>query len=275
MIVNNVRSMNYRNIVLFSYGTVFNQEIVETYLADYQIEIIEVLLDDVDEKACFTHLPVEILGRFKNLKVAARDQMYSKFWFNQLHTPHKVSFIPDDLLFIHPDLQEIQPTIQVDSVGYVVLEAYQSLDIIALELDDFKAFAGDMKRLYNLDVVFLPLNIGNGGIAQGRYLKARIPELILVDYSGRRYVPIQDVLHILLHAEMVITSRYHALVLSIANKVPILSVMKDGVGDKRYYYNKNGGLIQQVFKGLKIDETRLTKRTFTDTFDLVKENLTI
>ncbi|MBA5746967.1 hypothetical protein H3232_07190 [Aerococcus urinaeequi] len=38
-----------------------------------------------------------------------------------------------------------------------------------------------------------------------------------------------------------ITSRYHALVLSIANKVPILSMMKDGVGDKRYYYNKKGG----------------------------------
>lgn len=73
---------------------------------------------------------------------------------------------------------------------------------------------------------------------------------------------------------MVITSRYHVLVLSIANKVPILSVMKDVVGDKRYYYNKNGGLIQQVFNGLKIDRTRLMKRNFTDTFDLVKENFT-
>lgn len=84
----------------------------------------------------------------------------------------------------------------------------------------------------------------------------------------------KDVLHILLHAEMVITSRYHVLVLSIANKVPNLSVMTDGVGDKVYYYNKNGGLIQQVFNGLKIDWTRLMKRNFTDTFDLVKENFT-
>ena len=73
---------------------------------------------------------------------------------------------------------------------------------------------------------------------------------------------------------MVITSRYHVLVLSIANKVPILFVMTDGVGDKVYYYNKNGGLIQQDFNGLKIDETRLTKRNFTNTFDLVKENFT-
>lgn len=84
----------------------------------------------------------------------------------------------------------------------------------------------------------------------------------------------KDVLHILLHAEMVITSRYHVLVLSIANKVPILSVMKDEVGEKRYYYNKNGGLIQQVFDGLDIDETRLMKRNFTDAFELVKENFT-
>lgn len=77
----------------------------------------------------------------------------------------------------------------MDSVGYVVLEAYQSLDIIALELDDFKAFAGDIKRLYNLDIDCQPLNIRNGGTDQGRYLKARIPELILVNYSGRRIFP--------------------------------------------------------------------------------------
>ena len=81
--------------------------------------------------------------------------------------------------------------------------------------------------------------------------------LFLIDYSDKGYLPIQDAVRILGQAEMVITSRYHALVLSIANKVPILSVMKDEVGDKRYYYNKNGGLIQQVFDGLNIDETRL------------------
>lgn len=81
-------------------------------------------------------------------------------------------------------------------------------------------------------------------------------------------------MHILSGAEMVVTSRYHALVLSVAHKVPILSVMKDEVGDKRYYYNKNGGLIQQIFDGLDIDETRLMKRNFTDTFELVKENFT-
>ena len=47
-----------------------------------------------------------------------------------------------------------------------------------------------MKHYYDLDVVFLPLNIGNGGTDQGRFLKERIPQLILVDYSDKGYLPI-------------------------------------------------------------------------------------
>ena len=73
---------------------------------------------------------------------------------------------------------------------------------------------------------------------------------------------------------MVITSRYHVLMLSIANKVPILFVMTDGIGDKVYYYNKNGGFIQQVFNSFGIDETRLMQRNFIVPSELVKENFT-
>lgn len=55
MIDNNIRSMTYYNIVSFSYGPVFNQEIVDTYLINYYIKIGEMLLDDFDEK---THFPI-------------------------------------------------------------------------------------------------------------------------------------------------------------------------------------------------------------------------
>ena len=75
---------------------------------------------------------------------------------------------------------------------------------------------------------------------------------------------------ILGQAEMVIISRYHALALSIANKVPILSVMKDEVFDKGYQYNKTGALYQPIFAPLDIDETRIMKRNFTEAFELVK-----
>ncbi|MEB7389010.1 hypothetical protein NGC53_04255 [Aerococcus viridans] len=68
-------------------------------------------------------------------------------------------------------------------------------------------------------------------------MNERIPELILINYSDKDYLPMQNALRILGQAEIVITSHYHALVLSIANKGLIFSVMKDEVGDKGYYYN--------------------------------------
>ncbi|WP_127885816.1 hypothetical protein [Aerococcus viridans] len=68
-------------------------------------------------------------------------------------------------------------------------------------------------------------------------MNERILELILINYSDKDYLPMQNALRILGQAEIVITSHYHALVLSIANKGLIFSVMKDEVGDKGDYYN--------------------------------------
>lgn len=69
MIVNNIRSMSSQNIVLFSCGPVFNREIVDTYLANYDSEIVKALLDDFNKNLIFRHTPVEALGRVKNLDV--------------------------------------------------------------------------------------------------------------------------------------------------------------------------------------------------------------
>src|SRR5699024_5870835 len=113
-------------------------------------------------------------------------------------------------LFIHPDIEAMTTSLVVDSDRYIVLEAYQPMEVIVTELDAIKDFVDHMKIYYDLDVVFLPLNIGNGGTDQGRFLKERIPQLILVDYSDKGYLPIQDAVHILSGAEMVVTSRYHA-----------------------------------------------------------------
>lgn len=64
-------------------------------------------------------------------------------------------------------------------------------------MDAIKAIVGDMQRSYNLDVVFLKLNIGDGGIDQGWFLKEQIPEIILIDYSDKGYLRIQDAVRIL------------------------------------------------------------------------------
>ena len=44
--------------------------------------------------------------------------------------------------------------------------------------------------------------------------------MILLDYSDKGYLPIQDAVYILGQAELVIHSRYPASVLTVANKMP-------------------------------------------------------
>lgn len=148
--------------------------------------------------------------RVKSLKMAVRDQMYSKIWFDQLATSHEVTFIPDDLLFIHPDIQAMTPTIEVASDHYIVLEAYQPMDVILSELDAIKNYVRDMKHHYDLDIIFLPLNIGNGGPHQGQFLKERISEIILIDYSDKDYFTNSRYSTYFRTSRNMINSRYHA-----------------------------------------------------------------
>lgn len=131
-------------------------------------------------------------------------------------TSHEVTFIPDDLLFIHSDIQVLTPIGEVDSDRYIVMEAYQPMDMIETETDAIKDFVEDMKHHYDLEVIFLSLNIGKGGTDQGCFLKERIPEMILIDYSVKSYLLMQDAVLILGQTQMVITSHYQALVLAIA-----------------------------------------------------------
>lgn len=58
--------------------------------------------------------------------------------------------ISDDLFFMHPDIQAIPPTIEVDSDCYVELEAYQPMEAIHTELDAIRGFVKDMKHHYDL-----------------------------------------------------------------------------------------------------------------------------
>ncbi|MFV8772678.1 PTS sugar transporter subunit IIC [Aerococcus urinaeequi] len=89
--------------------------------------------------------------------------MYSKIWFDQLATHHEVTFIPDDLLFIQPELRELSPTIQLDLDRYILIETYQPIEVIQEEIDAYKQFVKYMNTEYDVDVVFLPLNIGDDG----------------------------------------------------------------------------------------------------------------
>lgn len=218
-----------------------------------------------DEKGFFA----TIFGSLNNTSFAARDNLYSKMWFHQLGIEEEVTFIPDDLLFINERITDKPNKLTINSNDYIVLETFLSEKYIIENLETFKNFVKVMKEEHHLSVVFLPLNLNDGGGDQGELLKEKIPELELIDINETGYLPLQDAVSIISKAKLVMSSRYHALVIALANKVPIMSVLRERMGAKRYYYNKNSGLIRQVFNNLNLDESFVLKNDFAVALDFV------
>src|SRR5690606_40104733 len=78
---------------------------------------------------------------------------------------------------------------------------------------------------------------------------------ILFDITDRGYLPIEDAVAIVRHAELVISSRYHAVILALSVGTPFVSVLKDVLGDKQYYYRSEERRVgKECRNGCKRDE---------------------
>jgi len=207
-----------------------------------------------------------------NVTFAVRDKLYSQMWFNQLGIDTQLEFIPDDLLLLNERIVNKDNQLRTDKKDYVVIETYLSTEYIQNNLNKFKKFAQKLKKQHNLDLVFLPLNIKHGGMDQGKLLKMNINDIELIDISEIGYLPLEDANNIIKNAKLVISSRYHALVFALANRVPVISVIRDVMGDNRYYYNKNSGILRQVFENLSFEEKQFLQNDYVEALDYVKDN---
>lgn len=214
-----------------------------------------------------------LFSSLKNTVFGVRDQLYSTMWFNELGVDKELKFIPDDLLLINNEILNRKTLLEVKEDEYIILETYLTLEYIKHNIKHFESLAQRLKDKYNLKVLFLPLHLGRGGMDQGEYLAQEIENIELIDISEVGYLPIQDAVEIIKKAKLIISSRYHALVLAVANKVPIISVLKDVLGDKRYYYNKNAGLIRQVFNGIEVDESKIIKDDYIEGLNFIEDNI--
>lgn len=96
---------------------------------------------------------------------------------------------------------------------------------------------------HGCDVIFLPLHLGGGGVDQALLLSDELG-LPWVDIRETGYLPIEDAAALIEDAELVISGRYHALVLALAAGTPVLSVIREVAGDLGYYYSKNAGVLR-------------------------------
>ncbi|MDQ0160551.1 polysaccharide pyruvyl transferase family protein [Alkalibacillus salilacus] len=214
-----------------------------------------------------------ILGSLNNVTFGCRDDLYSPIWARQAGIVDKnIKKIPDDLLFINNNLKKWPKNYNIECDNYIVMETYLPLDYLEENIEKFRTFTTLMYNKYGVKTVFLPLHLGNGGLEQAEFLSKHLDYFEYVDISEKGYLPIQDSIEIIQNATFLVCSRYHSFVLALENETPTMSVLKEVMGDKRYYYNKNAGVLNLVLNNTGFDERYYLGTDFIRTLKYIEKD---
>ena len=217
-----------------------------------------------------------VFNYMRNTIYAVRDRMYSSVYLSRLGIKkNSINFVPDDLFFINNNILSLplHEMIDIHNIGkYIVLEIYYPLEEIKEYIEQLKDFSENIHSKYGLSIVFLPFDFQRGGMWQGEYLSTVLRNFYLCSLNSVGYLPIQDAYHIIKNAEIVLCTRYHAMVLAVGAEVPVINTIKKVCDDHRYYFNKNYGLLEYVFDGLQFNEMDFIRIDFPSTLKHIEEN---
>lgn len=209
-----------------------------------------------------------LLAGMPRATLHVRDELYSPMWARRLGiSDERIRHVPDDLLIIDDSLLA-RPTTLVSARPrpYLVVETYQPVEQLRSELGRWRQFVDRMDADHGCDVVFLPLHLGPGGVDQAILLDEELG-MPWVDIREVGYLPIEDAAALIAGARLVISGRYHALVLALASGTPVLSVVREVAGDLGYYYSKNAGVLRAARQGVSIRELDYLVTSTEDAFD--------
>ena len=217
-----------------------------------------------------------LFNYLNNVTFAVRDRMYSEGYLKRINIDsNKIHFIPDDLYCINDEILKLETNnmLDFDKIGrYLVMEIYYPLEEIKEYILEFKRFSENIYKKYNVSIVFIPFDFQRGGMWQGEYLKKNLENFFLYDINKTGYLPIQDLHKIINNSELVLCTRYHAMVLAIGSGVPVVNMVKKVCDDHRYYFNKNYGLLEYAFEGINFNEMDFLKINFLDTLKYIEDN---
>lgn len=210
-----------------------------------------------------------LLNSLRNATFGARDSIYSCAQLRRLGIPQtSIVEVPDDLFLIHPSLRSMVPSVSFGG-EYVVLETYQPVQYLREREESLRSFSSRMAERYGLEVVFLPFNLGQGGVDQAGYLSEVLDNFVYYDPREQGFLPLEDALGIISRARLVVASRYHAQVVALGVGTPVVAVLRDVLGDKRYYYGKCRGLLDRVLGDAPIDDSLYLQTDLTDALEVV------
>lgn len=212
---------------------------------------------------------------YKNSIYACRDDYNSVLNMKSLGI-EEIYSIPDDLYFLNRKLWEEKPgdivLRYIENGPYIIIENYLSLDELECNLSKLREFVNHMKKSYNLRVLFLPLGDRYGGAYQAEFLQKHIPNLDIWMIEEDVLPRICDIETLIKNAQFVLCQRYHMLVRSLANNIPVRQVLKDVCGDKNYYYTKAMGILSKIFNREDIQEREFLGLDFWDELSNVQQN---
>lgn len=212
---------------------------------------------------------------YKNSIYACRDDYNSILNMKSLGI-EKMYSVPDDLYFLNSKIQEEKPgdfvSQYIANGPYMIIENYLSMDELEDNLSKLQKFVNYMKKAYNLRVLFLPLGDRYGGSYQAEFLQKYIENLDIWTLEEDVLPRICDIEILIKNAQFVLCQRYHMLVRSLANNVPVRQVLKDVCGDKNYYYTKAMGILSKIFDREDIQEGEFLGLDFWDELSNIQQN---
>lgn len=212
----------------------------------------------------------------RNASIALRDNYLSPSYISEILNPYrdnKIHFLPDDLLCLNKRIESKEFKVDIKE-KYIVLVVHESMDYIITHVDDFVDFESKLYLKYRCKIVLLSFDLVHFGSEQSRYLHHYMKYSTLADIDENKFLPIEIAYSYIKHAELVITSRYHAGILALKSKTPFICKLYEFGNGYYYSYNKLFGALENVFLGTNYDEDLFLSTTYwKNIFDYVLVNI--
>lgn len=205
-----------------------------------------------------------LFAEAKNAFLGCRDEKLSPNYLADVNA-RNINFLPDDLYLINNAL--LQSNISEGMGKYIILELYGNMVDLRGNIGKLNSIV-DYFGTRNIKTVFMPFDIDD---STKLFLKENIASTSFEFFEYDNYLKLDDAISMIKNAEMVICNRYHALVLSVTVKTPVINVIKP-VGDYRYYYNKNAGLLDNAFGSENIDYNNFILESLDSVHSMVVNN---
>ncbi|MEW1979510.1 polysaccharide pyruvyl transferase family protein [Citricoccus sp. NPDC079358] len=188
-----------------------------------------------------------ILAALREATFYARDRVGSMAELRSIGiADSRVNFVPDDLFILNESLIRTKPILELPQ-SYMAFETYQPVGVLEEHRKELELFSSRMQERGH-QVVTVPMYAGRGGQDQAEWLLQELGWTSANLDNG--YLSLEDAREVIEGAHILVSERYHGLVLALASGTPAVHALRSVMGDKWYYYRKSLGIVDTALRGV-------------------------